>query len=166
MFDWLRSLYQKLTKPIEPGLVRIVKRKLSPPAPSPEEFVSPLKTEVTELLAIKPDIGYNEHCASCRGHLNIDGKLQTAVDTKDDPQPWLKEVHEAIIENTDEQRRTQAKLDEEGQLYTPSKRWLIAISATSGATLGGLIAKVAWDVYVRDFILTQLLPWLVTLLTL
>ena len=161
MFDWLR----KLLKPVDEGFVAIVKRKLSPAAPSPEEFISPLKTEVTDLLAVKPDIGYNEHCANCRGHLNLDTKLKTAVDTKDDPQPWLQEVHEAIIENTDEQRLTRSRLQEEGSLYQPHKRWLIAISATSGATLGGLLAKVAWDVYIRDIILTQLIPWLVFFLT-
>lgn len=163
MFDWLRRLF----RPVESGtLLRLVKHKLSPSAPTPEEFISPLKQEVTELLAVKPDIGYSDHCANCRGHQSLDTKLQTAVDTKDDPQPWLQQVHEDILENTAEQRLTQQVVKEEGRLYDPLRRWLIALTVSSGGIAGSLAAKIVWDVYIRDFILGQILPFLVHTLTL
>lgn len=161
MFDWLRRAF----KPVEPGtLRRLVLRKTSPPTPSPEDFVSPLREELKTHLATKPDIGYNMHCPHCRGHKTIDGYITTAVAEKEDPQPWLKEVHQELVDTQDELKKTRTELALSKQYYTPQNRmkWAAYGAFASGLTGVALIlARYGTEWAIHN--LPPLLPFLVHL---
>ena len=163
MFERLKRLF----KPIDSRqFVQVIKHRLSPPVAKPEEFVSPLRTELTELMAQKPDIDYNEHCAHCRGHRTVDGKINTVIQEKEDREPWLEQVHQDIVANSEEQRMTRNALNASSSAWQPSKRLMYGSTAAIAATLGGLAGKWAWDAYIWPQILMRLpevIPWLIHL---
>jgi hypothetical protein len=100
----------KWLQPIKDQTLRAARQVLRQPprAPTLEEFVSPLREELKTQLAVKPDIGYNEHCANCRSHKTIDQRMATAIDECEDPQPWLASLHGELLETRTELRDTRA----------------------------------------------------------
>jgi hypothetical protein len=165
MFEWLK----KLVKPIDAGtLVRVIKQKVSPEPtdPSLEEFVSPLREELKEQLAIKPDIGYAPLCANCRAHQVVDQHIAEAVAEKEDPQPWLVNLHSELIATRQdlkayrtENRILRTDLEAVRSDVNPIKRMLYLF----GAGLAGLTAKAFWDLWLQQQIV-NILPFLLPLI--
>ena len=155
----------KWLKPIKDQTLRVARQALrqAPRTPTLEEFTSPLREECKEIVKVKGDIGYNPHCTNCGRQRGFDEKLLQCVENAEDPQPWLQQLHGELIETRKDMKLTREVVRQEGRLYDPLKRWLIGITCASGATAGGLIVKVAWDIWLRDILLNAI-PWLIALL--
>lgn len=163
----VKNLFKKGFTPIKDRTLKFDLFTPKPaPLPSPEGFQSPLQLTLTELMQKKELCAYN--CAGCTyqsaSGCRIDTEIRDAITTQEDPQPWLMEVHRAIVENTAEQKTTQKVIKEESALYQPSKRLLIGTAAASGGTLGALAVKVFWEIYFRDWLLAQVAPFMVPLI--
>ena len=162
MVDW-----KKLIKPVTDGSERLskilVKRVVTPPTPTEEEFVSPLQEHLLERLHVKQDIGYNRTCANCTKHQGIDTALVASVEEANDPEPWLRELHGELIDTRKELADTRYELQASKQYYTPQNRmkWAVYGAAASGsAGLGILIARYATEWAINN--LPSYLPYLVT----
>ena len=116
MVDW-----KKLIKPVTDGSERLskilVKRVVTPPTPTEEEFISPLQEYLRERLTVKDAIGYNPTCTNCHRHKGIDEEVLTKAESLNDPEPWLKDLHGELIDTRKELAETRYELQASKQYY-------------------------------------------------
>ena len=161
--EWLKKLFQPVSDGTRQLIPILVKKKLTPPEPTIEEFVSPLQEAVKTEIQTKQDIGYNDHCVNCTRQRQADARLMTAVETAADPQPWLAELYTALkennattLENTAEQRKTQVITNQASNAWVPSKRVIYGLATASAALAGTTAAKLVLDLYVVPWIIEHL----------
>lgn len=136
---WLAPVKDGATK----ALIRL--RRPSPPMPTEEEFISPLREELTALMAVKPDIGYGTACAHCNSHKTIDEKLAQALKDKEDVHPFLHEHYALMREHINELRTTRQAMRLVQQDISPKSRMQTLI----GYAVAGLVMKAGADAFLQ-----------------
>jgi len=161
MVDW-RKLFQPVADGSEKLKQLLVRVPVPPPTPTEEEFVSPLQAALKDTFITKDGIGYNRTCVNCSQHSGIDARMKDIIDTANDPEPWLKELHGELVATRDELAWTRTELAASKQYYTPQNRmkWAAYGAAASGsAGLILLLARFATEWAIAN--LPSYLPFLV-----
>ena len=130
----LRSLFKEIPERTLSGVKALIHTK--PPFPTEEEFISPLRKALKAHMATKEGIAYGENCAYCRQQGAVDTQIKDAVDSSEDPEPYLIELYKELVQTREALAVTTTELGKTRRFYTPSNRvkWAIyGAFATGGA---------------------------------
>lgn len=136
--DW-KALFRPMKETAEREVKAAVDRLIR--TPRPEDIASPLREELKGLMGAKQDVGYAEHCANCRGHQTLDQGVAAAVESKEDPTPYLEGIYGGIITLNENIPVLITRLEDTSEKVAPSRvgKYLL------GGVISGMIGKGALD---------------------
>jgi hypothetical protein len=150
----------KWLQPIKDQTLRAARHVLQRPPREPtlEEFQSPLREQCKDYLATKEAIGYNTTCACCSRQHGFDEKIAAAIDTLEDPQPWLAQLHGDLVSTRRELQETRVTLAEARR---DADRWKNPLNRIRWVAVGTFASS---SVVLGFKAVEYLLPWLLALI--